>query len=459
MITCNITKLETELFDIARLFDYTGNLHVDVRQLGTSAEITINGGSGSAAGIWEYAAGLTAERALKYTAKSALYAYLSGSLGITHSWGALTGIRPVRLYTSLCEQLGNEIAGLLMSELFFVTPEKMQVIKDIQSVQQPILSGASDTVSVYVGIPFCKGRCSYCSFYSADIDKSGGLIGGYTDAVIKEIKGAVRLLSGKTKKLGSVYVGGGTPSSIDRAELGRILHEVGKLPGIDKCEYTVEAGRPDSIDRELITLLNNHGVNRISINTQSSCDETLIRIGRNHTFKDVLKAFDVVSGSGLSVNTDIISSLPGESREVFLQSVEDVCKLYPDNITVHALALKRGSSLAETDFKHDARKRQTDEAYALLTNKGYNPYYLYRQKNAADNAENIGYSLSGKACVYNIHNMDDTVNIIACGANAISKRVYGCGRIERLCAPKDIATYINKADKLTAERELLFAQI
>ena len=385
------------------------------------------------------------KRLIKRYAKLALYKSLSDYLGQKLVWGALTGIRPVKYAYSLGENWRQK-----MSEEMMVDDNKIDIIDRIMQEQKPFYERKEGNCDLFVSIPFCPSRCLYCSFLSNEIGKEKQLE-GYIDCLVKEIESAKPLI----KNLRSVYVGGGTPVSLPLPMLERVLKAIGKVD----CEYTVEAGRPDCIERETLQLLKDYGVSRICLNPQTFNDETLKLIGRRHTAKDILDKYELAKEFGFSVNMDLIAGLTGESFEDFKRSVDTAISLSPDNITVHTLSLKRGSKLKESTKKLPEGEiaKMIDYSVYKLINSGFNPYYLYRQKYMAGNLENTGYTKSGKACLYNVDVMEEITDNLACGANAVTKKlILDEDRIERYGAPKDIATYISKIDKIIEEKNKFF---
>ena len=274
----------------------------------------------------------------------------------------------------------------------------------------------------------------------------------YVPALIREINESAK----HVKNLRSIYVGGGTPVALSDENLDRVLSAIDDINS--GVEFTVEAGRPDAITREKLDILKAHGVTRISVNPQTFNDETLKRIGRNHTGADVIHAFELAKHD-FSVNMDLIAGLPEETSEIFKSSLEKTIALNPDNITVHTLCVKKGSRLAEITNGLSAGDCEAcvEFAHERLNESGYRAYYLYRQKYMAGNLENVGYAKRGKECVFNIDTMEEIANVVACGANAISKRVKNMGeRIERDAAPKDVKTYLNKLDEIVRKKEEFF---
>ena len=387
------------------------------------------------------------KRYAKRFTKLSLYLSLSDRLKTDLPWGALTGIRPVKF----AYNEGGEWKTVMKGQMR-VSDKKLEVVEKIIESQKPYYRVGEESTDLFIGIPFCPSRCSYCSFVS-NVVSAEKRLPEYVDALCKEIENAKPLI----KKLNSVYIGGGTPVSLPIAFLGKILSSVGNVD----CEYTVEAGRPDCIDDDVLALLKKHGVTRICVNPQTFNDRTLGLIGRKHTAEDIKVKFALAKKYGFDVNMDLIAGLPGESFEDFKYSIDTAVSLSPDDITVHTLSLKKGSKLKESVERLEAVEieKMIDYAYETLTKNGYAPYYTYRQKYMAGNLENTGYAKEGKACVYNVDVMEEITNNLACGANAVSKKLFdGGNRIERYGAPKDIATYIAKIDTIIAEKNKLFAK-
>ncbi|MBO4384043.1 MAG: coproporphyrinogen dehydrogenase HemZ [Clostridia bacterium] len=378
-------------------------------------------------------------------------------------WGSLTGIRPTRLLSELEKSMGVSEAERVMREEFDVSPEKIALAKEITDVQRPVFASAKpDDIGVYIGVPFCRTRCLYCSFASEVRTKKTDM-SAYLDALAKDIV----LGSAMTKELGleprSFYFGGGTPTVLTAEELDRILDVLTSAYPVAGKEFTVEAGRPDTITREKLLVLKAYGVTRISVNPQTMCDRTLRLVGRDHTAEDIKRCFCEARGIGFgSINMDLIAGLPNEDERDMEHSLEEIKKLDPDCLTVHTLAIKRASRLKEHMSDYVLPSVETVERMVRLGREcaksmGMKPYYMYRQKYMAGNLENVGYSKEGHICVYNIDMMEDRMSIIAHGAGAMTKRVWpDGGRIERVPNPKDIATYIEKLPAVNAERKEMF---
>ena len=378
-------------------------------------------------------------------------------------WGSLTGIRPTRLLRELIDAEGHEEAIRLMLEEFDVTPEKTALADRIVSVQRPVLASAKQNdFGVYIGIPFCRTRCLYCSFASQLRTKKTDMA-AYLAALTRDSS----LGSVMAKELGleprSFYMGGGTPTILTADELDMLLDHICASYDTAGREFTVEAGRPDTITEDKLRVLKAHGVDRVSVNPQTMCDKTLRLVGRDHTAAQLIECYDMVRSIGFaSVNCDLIAGLPNETEEDMAYTLEKVKALSPECLTVHTLAIKRSSRLHEHMDEYDMPSGETVESMIRMgaeaaAEMGMEPYYMYRQKYMAGNFENVGYSKPGSICIYNIDMMEDSLSIIAHGAGSMTKRVFNeAGRIDRVANPKDIDTYIAKVDITDAERRRLF---
>ncbi len=378
-------------------------------------------------------------------------------------WGSLTGIRPTRLYRELLAGADAAKADEMMLELFDVTPEKLDLAKNITAVQQSIFASQSkNDLDVYIGIPFCRTRCLYCSFASElRTDKTD--MAAYIAALKKDIAAGADIMKDGGYRLRSIYMGGGTPTVLSAGELKDVLGFALESYGGYGREFTVEAGRPDTINKEKLLALKELGVGRISINPQSMNVETLERIGRAHTPGSIEEIFKLSREIGFeSINMDVIAGLPGEDEEAVRRTLEAIIKLAPDNLTVHTLAIKRSSRLKRCIEEYPLPEggvveKMTAMGAAAAAAMKMRPYYMYRQKYMRGNLENVGYALAGKECIYNVDMMEETTSIMAHGAGAMSKRIFGGEhRVERIPNPKDIATYIQKLELLEAEKRKLF---
>lgn len=391
------------------------------------------------------------KRLLKRFSKLALYKALSAYLNETFPWGSLTGIRPTKLaYQEL--KANGEFKDFFIDTMK-VSEEKTVLTEEVLLSQKGIYEINDDNTDLFIFIPFCPSRCKYCSFICTDIKSSERYVKEYIDTLIKEIDESAKYI----KKLRSIYIGGGTPVSIPITELERLLKCIDKYnTGV---EYTVEAGRPDVIDKQKLNLLKKYRVNRICVNPQTFNNKTLELIGRNHTAEDVIDKY-LLAKDDFNINMDLIAGLDNETFEDFKYSIDKAISLSPDNITVHTLCIKKGSDLArkENRLTNLEIEKMIDYSYKVLKENGYMPYYLYRQKYMVGNLENVGYTKKGKACIYNIDTMEEIASTVACGANAICKRVYNGGeRIERSAPPKDVKTYLDSIEKIMEEKNKLFS--
>ena len=388
--------------------------------------------------------------------KRNLYEMLRKLCGRDLPWGNLTGIRPVKLAMQfLSEQTPPEAASRQMQERYFVSPKKADLAVRIAQRERRILEGidTKNGYSLYIGIPFCPSICLYCSFSSTPLGLWESRVDEYLDALIREMAACRRCFPGK--KLHTVYVGGGTPTTLNPAQLERLLDAVERhfdLSGV--MEYTVEAGRPDSITREKLEVIRRHPVTRISVNPQTMNQETLDVIGRRHTVEDTVHAYETARSLGFdNINMDLIVGLPGEGIRQIEHTMEQIEALDPDDVTVHALALKRAARLALHMDEYEKISFQASDRIMERCEEGcrrlsMTPYYLYRQKNMAGNYENVGYAKQGRAGLYNILIMEEVECILACGASGSTKIVYGDGRIERVENVKDVRNYLERIDEM-----------
>lgn len=378
-------------------------------------------------------------------------------------WGSLTGIRPTRLLRELIETEGREEALRLMREEFDVAEYKLRLADEINAIQLPIITSAKpNEFGVYIGVPFCRTRCLYCSFASQLRTKKTDME-SYLNALCLDIELGSKMAEEHGLTARSFYMGGGTPTILTEDELSRVLDKVCSSYDTSGREFTVEAGRPDTITEGKLRVMKAHGVTRVSVNPQTMCDETLRLVGRDHTSADIIRCFEEVRGIGFdSVNMDLIAGLPNETEREMEESLRAVEALSPDCLTVHTLAIKRASRLHERMDEYalpsvETVERMVEMGRLSAEKMGMKPYYMYRQKYMAGNLENVGYSKEGSICIYNIDMMEDSMSILAHGAGAMTKRVFDeDGRIERIPNPKDIDTYINKMEATQAEREKLF---
>ena len=390
------------------------------------------------------------KRLFKRECKLSVYRAFSAFTGIKPPWGSLTGIRPSKLvYDMLEEGLSLNECQEQLSERFFVSREKAGLICDIVKNQTGYYKKDDSLFNIYIHIPFCISKCKYCSFTTETVSRASGLIPEYVKKLKEEISDAVDTVF-SYGKLCSVYVGGGTPTALSAEELYNLLYD---FPFRD-VEFTVEAGRPDTITEEKLDAIMRVGANRICVNPQTLNDKTLKEIGRSHTAEDFYRKFALARKYDFSVNVDLIAGLSGETFEDFAFSLDKIAELAPENVTVHTLSRKNGSELKqEGKIDNSHVSRMTDYALRELTGKGYVPYYLYRQKQMLGNLENVGYCLKGKQCVNNVTTMEDCMSVIACGAGSISKAVSDKEkRIVRFADLRDVKLYLDRFDEKLAEK-------
>lgn len=406
---------------------------------------------------------LEVKRREKRAVKIAAFRLLAKKFGFMPPWGSLTGIRPTRLMKELCARHGEVEAERIMQRDFDVSDEKLALAREINAVQQKILNSQRENdVDIYVGIPYCASRCLYCSFASMVRTKKTDM-SLYLNALKRDIELGAQIIKKSGRAVRAMYMGGGTPTILTADELDNILEFVhDKYPNFFG-EFTVEAGRPDTITKEKLAVLKKQSVTRISINPQTMNEDTLELIGRSHTPKEIVASFNMARDMGFdNINMDIIAGLPGEGTGHMERTLEQIYKLAPENLTVHTLALKRSSRLVTEGEKYPMPTAQTVEKMlemgeSLARAMGMRPYYMYRQKYMSGNLENVGYAKPGFECAYNIDMMEDTTAIMAHGAGVMTKCVYDAARrVERVPAPKEISVYIAKIDKLNEEKEKLF---
>lgn len=403
---------------------------------------------------------LLAKKLKKHAVKGLVYAVLRECCKKDMPWGSLTGIRPTKLLRELIREQGIGGAQETFRKTYHVSPEKTKLAAEICFVQEPFLKDVSERdLDIYIGIPFCVTRCKYCSFISRDLKFNETIKDQYLPCLFREMEGLRETLSGYSVR--TVYIGGGTPTALNEHDLASVLAKVNELFPVRR-EFTVEAGRPDTVTDEKLSLLKEAGVRRISINAQTTNDATLERIGRKHTAADFREAFGRAKAFGFdSINTDIILGLPRETVRDVERTLGDVLEFEPENVTVHTLALKNSSEFAlqqQNDLPAaEEVARMVEFSQRFLTEEGYRPYYLYRQKYMSGNLENVGFSRPGKECVYNIDIMEETVSNLAFGAGAISKKLYPAQNlIKRAPNVKDLKHYIDRTDEMIARKKELF---
>lgn len=405
-------------------------------------------------------------RELKMPLKILIYKALHRYTGRTLPWGALTGIRPVKIVNSLLEK-GQSIQAITqrMQEYYLLSEEKTHLAIEVAQNEQKYLTVAPNSVSVYIGIPFCTSRCLYCSFPSVSIQQYGRCITDYLKALIKEVRWAADWMKANGITLDTIYIGGGTPTALPEQEFEILLREiVPELPLENVREYTVEAGRPDTISQNKLQTMKNAGVSRISINPQTIQDKTLRLIGRNHTAEQFIEAFYMAREEGFhNINCDLIAGLPEETLTDFQDTFEQISKLDPESLTVHTMSVKRASRLNEqkdlfTPAPDEVVSAMIDLAGISARKTGLRPYYLYRQKNILANLENVGYAKPGFEGIYNILIMEEIQTILALGAGAVSKVVFPGNRIERIFNVRNVEQYIQRIDEMLERKERMLVR-
>lgn len=386
-----------------------------------------------------------------------LYKLLCDFTGLTQPWGILTGVRPVKLLRRLAEESSEEQAVKKFEKDFFVSNEKIALSRETEHNERKILElSKPESFSLYVGIPFCPSRCSYCSFVMASIERAEKLIEPYTKLLCEEIKQTAEIANKLGLRLETVYFGGGTPTTLSAEQLDTVLGTVNKSFDMSTCrEFTVEAGRPDTIDIAKLFALKENKVDRISINPQTVNDEVLKTIGRKHTAQQFFDAFELARKCGFdNINTDLIAGLPTDTPESFKNSLDSIVRLNAECITVHTLCMKRASRLTTEGVTLDlqqARDAREMLAYTqnILGQNEYIPYYMYRQSRMVGNLENVGWSKRGFESLYNVYVMDETHTILACGSGGVTKlKRNNPDYLERIFNFKYPYEYIDRFDEL-----------
>ncbi len=403
---------------------------------------------------------LSADRALQRILKLAFYDAGTAALGKEPPWGALTGVRPVKIPAkAMLAGATPAQAEKVLRDTYRVSPGRRKLAMDCaQASLAAQRSLGEHEVSLYVGIPFCPTRCAYCSFVSADVGRALKLIDPFLDTLSKEIRATGAMLADAGLRVRTVYFGGGTPTTLTAPQLDRLMGELAEHIDLSACtEYTVEAGRPDTITAEKLAVLKRRGCDRVSVNPQSMSDAVLAAMGRAHRAADILGAFALVRESGIGcVNMDLIAGLPGDSADGFRASLDQVLSLAPENVTVHTLALKKGSRLMEGETPLPPGEdvaAMLDYAWRALRESGQIPYYLYRQKYMSGSFENVGWCLPGTESLYNICMMEELHTIVSLGGGGVTKLVdRHTGYIQRVANAKYPQEYIQKIDAICADK-------
>lgn len=434
-------------------------LNVEEREDGvfSSAVIGIGEQRAESEAFEKYRKGFTCERIKKIAVGKAVFSAGEKFFGYTPAWGILTGIRPTKISRQLLDDGldAAQIRKILRNE-YFLNPKKAALLTSISISEAKIINEIGDrTCSLYISIPFCPTRCAYCSFVSFATKRLLSMIPEYLERLFRDIDRVCAIIRENGLKLTTVYIGGGTPTTLSEKQLDMLLQHIGKNVDIGSLrEFSIEAGRPDTVNAQKLRVIKDYGVSRISINPQTLNDAVLRGIGRCHTVEDFYKAFDLAKQSGIKhINTDLIAGLPGDSYRSFSKTVDQIIKLGPDNITVHTFSVKKAADIVHAGAEvyqpnaGDAQK-SVDYSQLKLRNNGYLPYYIYRQRNTVGNLENIGYALPECEGLYNIYIMEELHHIFAVGAGAVTKLVDTAKpSIQRIFMPKYPYEYLSKENE------------
>ena len=457
-----VEQLQMALFPEGTEGEALSALHRGPVWLTASTKITLNGKT------------VTASRRLKASDETvrlrrrclqqSYYLAAIQLLPATPAWGALAGVRPTKITTRHMLEGGTpQSADKLMRDVYYVTPDRRRLAVDcsVSTVKAASLLDPGD-VSLYVGIPFCPTRCSYCSFVSRTVGKKTELLEPYLDALMQEMEITGRLLKESGRHIRSVYIGGGTPTTLTTGQMAKLLDAIYASFDLSRClEFTVEGGRPDTLNAEKLRTIFEHGADRMSINPQTMEDHVLRACARPHKAADVIRAYHEAVDAGFkAINMDLIAGLPDDTVEGFKRSLDAVAALNPANITVHTLALKKGADLFEKRVKLPTAEEVTEMvAYAneTLRSLGYKPYYLYRQKYMSGSFENVGWSRDGLDCLYNIYMMEEVHTILSLGGGGMNKVNFPDGSLKRFHNPKFPEQYIEMIDDVVRQKEEMFA--
>lgn len=392
----------------------------------------------------------------------ALYNCFVSASGYVPEWGILTGVRPAKLFSRLCSSDCLSLAEDWFKKGLMVSENKISLCRDtVESEGRITALSAPDSYSLYISIPFCPTRCAYCSFVSHSVEHAKNLIPDYIRLLKEELRLTAEIAKKLNLRLETVYIGGGTPTALRAEQLGEIMTAVKDFFDLSALrEYTVEAGRPDTVTAQKLDTIKRLGATRISINPQTMNDEVLKEIGRRHTAEDTERAFVLAREHGFdNINTDLIAGLPGDTFESFKDTLKRVLALNPESVTVHSLSMKRSSALNVNGLFPEAKMgaeaaKMVNFAREVLTEKGIFPYYMYRQSKTVGNLENVGYAKRGAECLYNVFTMDETHTVLACGASAVTKLREPDGPyIERIFNYKYPYEYISRFDELAVRKD------
>ena len=456
-----VEQLQLALFSVDAIGEAVSRLHRGKVWLTAVTTITANGHTSRA--VCRLRTGEETVRARRRLLQQCYYKAALPHLPQAPAWGALSGVRPTKISTKHLLEGGTPAsASQLLKDVYFVTPQRRELAVDcsMSTVKAASLLDEND-VSLYIGIPFCPTRCSYCSFVSRTVGKRTELLEPYLAALKQEMRRTGELMASSGKHVRTIYIGGGTPTTLSATQMADLLDSVKACFDLSRCvEFTVEGGRPDTLDEEKLLTIRQHGADRMSINPQTMEDHVLRACGRPHKAEDVLRAYQQAEKAGFTaINMDLIAGLPQDSFEGFCRSLDTVAALKPANITVHTLALKKGADLFEKRSGLAAAEDVTamvDYANRTLRALGYRPYYLYRQKYMSGSFENVGWSRDGLDCLYNIYMMEEVHTIISLGGGGMNKVNFPDGSLQRFHNPKFPEQYIEQIDSVLEQKEELF---
>ena len=457
-----VEQLQMALFPEGTQGEAVSALHRGSTWLTATTKITVDGKTATA--TRRIKAAEETVRLRRRALQQSYYLAATKLLPNVPAWGALAGVRPTKITTKHMLEGGTpKSADRLMKDVYYVTEDRRKLAVDcsISTVNAAKLLEPDD-LSLYVGIPFCPTRCTYCSFVSRTIGKKTELLDPYLNALMQEMAVTGRLLKESGKTIRSVYIGGGTPTTLTSGQMAKLLDAIYDSFDLSRClEFTVEGGRPDTLDAEKLRTIFEHGADRMSINPQTMEDHVLRACGRPHKAEDVMRAYQEAVDAGFkAINMDLIAGLPADTVEGFKRSLDAVAALNPANITVHTLALKKGADLFEKRVSLPSAEDVTEMvAYAneTLRKLGYKPYYLYRQKYMSGSFENVGWSRDGLDCLYNIYMMEEVHTILSLGGGGMNKINFSDGSLQRFHNPKFPEQYIEMLDTVLAQKEELFA--
>ena len=456
-----VEQLQMALFGVDAAGEAVSALHRGKTWLTAVSTITVNGKKSRS--VRRMKAAEETVRLRRRLLQQSFYLAALAHLPNVPAWGALAGVRPTKITTKHLLEGGTvSSADQLLKDVYFVTEPRRELAIDCSrsTVRAAGLLNEND-ISLYVGIPFCPTRCAYCSFVSRSVGKRTELLEPYLQALYKELELTGKLLANSGKAVRTIYIGGGTPTTLSSPQMAQLLDRIRDAFDLSRCiEFTVEGGRPDTLDAEKLRTIRAHGADRMSINPQTMEDAVLRACGRPHTGADVLRGYRQAVDAGFAaINMDLIAGLPADSYEGFCRSLDTVAALNPANITVHTLALKKGADLFEKRVQLPGWEdvaRMVEYANNNLRALGYKPYYLYRQKYMSGSFENVGWSREGFDCLYNIYMMEEVHTILSLGGGGMNKVNLPDGTLQRFHNPKFPEAYIEQLDSVLRQKEELF---